>query len=81
MKAVVTGLSRGSAYSSLMHRTFEVKEIVSGNRIALNVNGRTVDFVTSEITIVDYEKELQCSEGIVKERLIEYGQIKEIDSL
>jgi hypothetical protein len=59
MKAIVR-VSKKSAYSVHNGLTYPVKEIL-GNIIALDINGKTVDFTYREILIVDFATELQKS--------------------
>lgn len=56
MKAIVK-VHKLSSYAKYNYLTFDVKEVVSRNLIALNVNESTVDFSFKEVIIVDLQKE------------------------
>jgi len=58
MKAIVKVL-RSSAYYDYNGRTFEVKELLS-TLVGLDILGTTVDFLHTEVMIVDIDSEFQC---------------------
>ena len=57
MKAIVK-VNKSSSCAKHNYLTFDVKEIVSRNLIALDINGVTTDFSPKEVIIVDFAKEI-----------------------
>lgn len=82
MKVIINIKNNYSQYKKYNFLTFEVKELLNDHvGVLLNrENGdfNQTDFHFSEIIIVDFEKELNKSIGLEKERLLNYGKINSI---
>lgn len=62
MRAIVTGINKNSSYAEYLGLTYNVTCFLSaGNKLifSLSINGIAVDFTAREITIVDFDLELQ----------------------
>lgn len=84
IKAVVTGVKKGSGYSEYNGLTFKVKEILKGI-VALKMPSKlnidrmdTVDFSFDEITIVDLREKIIEADRKLKDALKMYADYKNI---
>jgi len=57
MKAIIK-VNKNSSFAKYNFLTFDVKQVLSRNLVALNINGQTVDFSVKEVIIVDFAKEI-----------------------
>jgi hypothetical protein len=57
MKAIIK-VNKNSSFAKHNYLTFDVKEVLSKNLIALNINGVTTDFSVKEVIVVDFAKEI-----------------------
>jgi len=87
---VILKVKKESAYAKYNGLTFNVKEFLNG-LLALDINGKTVDFGFKEVLIVDFKNELNTAfTSVTKEykeqevnrfkRLNNYAEVNGIDN-